>query len=80
MAVVFFASTLAIKMNQRIAQHVVERLCGNNISAFYVENRRDAFERVMAMIPEGSVVGFGDSLTLRQIGVVDASREATTHF
>jgi len=59
-------------MNQRIAQHVVERLRGNNISAFYVENRRDAFERVMAMIPGGSVVGFGDSLTLRQIGVVDA--------
>ncbi len=24
------------------------------------------------MIPEGSIVGFGDSLTLRQIGIVDA--------
>jgi len=29
-------------------------------------------DRIMSMIPEGSVVGFGDSLTLRQIGVVDA--------
>jgi len=70
----------AITMNQKIAQHVVERLRGNNISAFCVENRGEAFEKVMAMIPEGSVVGFGDSLTLRQIGVVDALEKGDYTF
>lgn len=58
-------------MKQRI-QELIKRLGENNISAFYVKNRRQAFEKVMSMIPKGSVVGFGDSLTLRQIGVVDA--------
>jgi hypothetical protein len=34
----------------------------------------------MSMIPRGSVVGFGDSLTLRQIGVVDALAEGDYTF
>jgi len=53
-------------------QALIERLGDNNIPAIYVPNRREAFEKVMSMIPERSVVGFGDSLTLRQIGAVDA--------
>lgn len=53
---------------------------GNNISAFYVKNRRQAFEKVMSTIPEGSVVGLGDSLTLRQIGVVDALAQGNYTF
>jgi len=67
-------------MNRRIAEHVVGKLSERNISAFYVENRREAFEKVMAMIPEGSVVGFGDSLTLRQIGVVDVLEKGNYTF
>jgi hypothetical protein len=38
----------------------------------YARDGREAFDTVMSMIPEGSTVGFGDSVTLRQIGVVDA--------
>ena len=32
------------------------------------------------MIPEGSIVGFGDSVTLRQIGVVDALEKGNYTF
>jgi len=60
---------LAVK--QKI-QHLIQRLAEGNIPAFYVKNGKEAFKKVMSMIPEGSTVGFGDSLTLRQIGVVDA--------
>jgi len=59
------------KMAQKI-QELIEKLNQNNISAFYVENKSQALEKVMSMIPEGAVVGFGDSLTLRQTGVVEA--------
>jgi len=52
----------------------------NNILAFYVKNKREAFEKVMSMIPEGSVVGFGDSLTLRQMGVVGALEKGNYTF
>ena len=61
-------------------QALIERLGDNNIPAIYVPTRREAFEKVMSMIPEGSVVGFGDSLTLREIGVVDALAEGSYTF
>ena len=61
-------------------QKLIETLGDNNIPAFYVRTRREALEKVMSMIPEGSVVGFGDSLTLRQIGVVNALAEGSYTF
>jgi hypothetical protein len=59
---------------------LIETLEGNNIPATYVPTRREAFDRIMSMIPEGSVVGFGDSLTLREIGIVDALTEGNYTF
>lgn len=67
-------------MMKRKIQQLIKRLSENNIAAVYVETRRDALETVMSMIPERSVVGFGDSLTLRQIGVVDALEEGDYTF
>ncbi len=58
-------------MDQDI-QQLIGRLARNNIPAYYVEDRAEAREVVLSMIPKGAVVGYGDSLTLRQIGVVDA--------
>ena len=66
-------------MKQQI-QELIKKLGKNNISAFYVKNRGQAFEKVMSIIPEGSVVGLGDSLTLRQIGVVDALTQGNYTF
>lgn len=66
-------------MNQNI-QELINKLNENNISASYVSNGKEAFDRVMSMIPEGSIVGFGDSLTLRQIGVVDALEKGNYTF
>ena len=53
-------------------KNLIAVLGKNNISAYFVRSRRDAFEKVMSILPEGSVVGLGDSLTLKQIGVIDA--------
>jgi L-lactate utilization protein LutB len=53
-------------------QTLIETLRANNLSAHYVADRDAARELVLSMIAEGAVVGYGDSLTLRQIGVVDA--------
>lgn len=66
-------------MKQRIAG-LIEKLGKNNIPAYYVETRQEAFQVVMSMIPEGSTVGFGDSVTLRQIGVVEALENGNYDF
>ena len=59
---------------------LIARLGKKHISAFYAQDAREAFEMVMSMIPEESIVGFGDSLTLRQIGVVDALEKGNYTF
>lgn len=53
-------------------KHLMERLRENNIPSVYADDKREAYRQVMSMIPAGSIVGLGDSLTLKQIGVVDA--------
>jgi hypothetical protein len=59
---------------------LIEKLRTNNIPALYVENRMQAFEVVMSMIPAGSIVGFGDSVTIRQIGLIDALEKGGYKF
>ena len=59
---------------------LIEKLSKNNISALYVENKKQALKKVMSMIPESSIVGFGDSVTLRQIGLVDALEKGNYTF
>jgi L-lactate utilization protein LutB len=66
-------------MRDRI-QELIERLRRNNISAYYVPDSDRAFNKVMSMIPKGAVVGLGDSLTLHQIGVVDALEQGDYTF
>ena len=51
---------------------LIARLKRNNIAAEYVATGAVARERILSMIPEGAVVGYGDSLTLQEIGVVEA--------
>jgi hypothetical protein len=58
-------------MDDRI-ERLIERLAANNIPAIYVDDREQAVERILDMIPEESVVGFGDSVTVREIGLLDA--------
>ena len=65
---------------ERRVRDLIEHLRGNNIPASYAEDRSGALEKIMSMIPEGSLVGFGDSLTLRQVGVVEALRKGHYTF
>jgi hypothetical protein len=61
-------------------RHLIARLDENNIPAFYAASGPEALRTVLPMIPEGSVVGFGDSLTLRQIGLLDALENGNYTF
>ena len=69
----------AIRM-ERMVKELIKKLSENNISACYVKNRGEALDKVISMIPETSVVGFGDSLTLKQIGVVDRLEQGNYTF
>ncbi|MFC2066443.1 lactate utilization protein [Chloroflexota bacterium] len=65
---------------EKLARKVIESLEKNNISGFYVGGEEDAREKVLSLIPEGSKVGHGGSLTLDEIGLYDALRTGNYHF
>jgi L-lactate utilization protein LutB len=46
-------------------------LRGNKFDAVYVSSREEALRKVLQLIPTGAVVGAGDSLTLKQIGIFE---------
>ena len=61
----------------------VERTIGalkkNNFEAIYVPDSKAAFEEVMKRIPDGATVGVGGSVTLAQIGLLDALKNRKIH-
>src|SRR3990172_90856 len=56
------------------AEAVIESLRKRSISAAFVDTGTQAVEAICKMIPDGSVVALGGSVTIMQIGLLDALR------
>jgi len=54
------------------ASIAIEALRRNRFEAEFCEDRGVALDYILKGVPAGAVVGFGDSLTLREIGLFDA--------
>ncbi|MFH1087820.1 MAG: lactate utilization protein [Chloroflexota bacterium] len=65
---------------QTLAERVIQSLEKNHIKGYYAPDRKEALDRIMGMIPEGAVVGVGDSITLHQVGVMSALRSGRYNF
>ncbi len=57
---------------EKQVERTIEALKKNRFEAIYVPDAKQAFETVMARIPDGATVGIGGSVTLAQIGILDA--------
>ncbi|MFC1989259.1 lactate utilization protein [Chloroflexota bacterium] len=65
---------------ETLASRVIKSLEKNNMTGVYVRTKEEALDKVISLIPEGSKVGFGGSLSLDQIGVKDVLRKGNYHF
>jgi len=65
---------------ETLAKKTLKALAENNISGCYVETAEDARNKVMSLIPSGSKVGYGGSLTLDQIGIKEILRKGDYNF
>ena len=59
------------KANEQRIKTVIKNLEKRNMTGYYCETAEDAVEQIKALIPEGSEVSWGGSLTLDQIGIRD---------
>jgi len=66
-------------MDQSILKDIYSKRCqlaltalkANGFKAVYVDNSREALDKVMALIPKEAKVGIGGSVTVREIGLVE---------
>ena len=56
-------------MNQRLLD-TCQALNQNGFDAIYAEDRIEARQRILGLIPKGSLVGIGDSISVRQLDVL----------
>lgn len=63
------------KANELRIKTVIKNLEKRNMAGYYCETAEEAVKQVLALIPEGSEVAWGGSLTLDQIGVKPILKE-----
>jgi L-lactate utilization protein LutB len=61
--------------NSQRAQKVIENLQKRKMKGYYAADKKEALSLVMGLIPPGQVVARGDSISLDQIGFLDAMAE-----
>lgn len=64
-------STAGGKFNHALANRVIDHLKARQMNGYYVETGSEAADLAMTMIPDGSVVSQGGSMTLDEIGLRD---------
>lgn len=62
-------------MNSDDLKQIVENLKKNGFEVAIFENGEEAKESALKEIPEGAVIGLGGSMTVSQIGLLDALRK-----
>ncbi len=60
------------KISSILCQRVIQGLEKRQIHGYYAETKEDALKLALDLIPEGSSVGYGGSITLDQIGLKTA--------
>ena len=57
---------------EKQVERTINALKKNNFEALFVSDSKAAFDEVMSRIPDGASVGIGGSVTLDQLGLLDA--------
>lgn len=63
---------VTFKRNELLAPHIIKALESRNHEAYYAESAEAALAKALELIPEGSSVGWGGSMTTEAIGLNDA--------
>ncbi len=63
------------KANEVKIKKVISNLEKRNMTGHYCENREDAVKKILELIPQGSEVSWGGSMTLNEIGIKEAVKE-----
>ena len=63
-----------VKRNQLLAEKVIKGLQARNSEGYYAETKEEALKLALELIPKGSTIGWGGSVSVDEIGLRDAVR------
>ena len=52
-------------------KEIIEKINSRHMNAYLVKDRAAALKKALELIPNGSIVGFGGSVTLQEVGLFD---------
>ncbi|MCR5501580.1 MAG: lactate utilization protein [Lachnospiraceae bacterium] len=61
-----------VKRNEKLAQKVIRGLESRNMTGYYAKTKEEALKTALALIPEGSRIARGGSMSVNEIGLSDA--------
>ena len=69
-----------VKRNDLLSQKVIKGLESRNMTGYYAHDKDEALKIALSLIPEGSSVTMGGSMSAQEIGLVDAVKEGNYTF
>lgn len=69
------ANEVIEKRNALLAKTVISNLEKRHFEAYYCPTTQEALQKALSLIPEGSSVGWGGSVTIREMGLTKAIHE-----
>lgn len=60
------------KYYENISKTIIKNLEKRQIEGYYCSDKKSAMQKALELIPKGSSIGFGGSITLEEIGLMDA--------
>lgn len=69
-----------IKRNNLLAETVIKGLKSRNMSGYYAQTKEEALKIALDLIPEGSTITMGGSMSVDEIGLKSALTEGNYNF
>lgn len=66
-----------ITRNRLLGEKIIKSLESRNMEGFYAESKEAALQKALDLIPEGSSVSWGGSMSITEIGLRDAIRNGS---
>lgn len=61
-----------VKRNELLAERIIKGLKSRNMEGYYAGTKEEALKKALELIPEGSSIGWGGSMSIKEIGLKDA--------
>lgn len=73
-------NSVVYKRNELLAETVIKGLASRNMSGYYAKDKEEALKIALSLIPEGSKITKGGSVSVEEIGLLDAVKNGNYEY